>query len=397
MSACQRLPLRLTVPTILVLSAMALPALAAQVFGEVTRHKQVQVEGEDRSNLVVMVSPPQGPPVGVDLGRAEALPSRDLQGRQLRATGEFVRIGDRAVLMAEVLELDGQPQPIARTPSEEQAIAQLAESQQQVGPRQRERQISGRVTRTKEVAIPGADRRNRVATVQTDGGEKVIVDLGPADRIRADEIQGQPIDVQGRVARIGDRLIIVADRYGTGTDRMVTVDRPGTPLARNGRMVAGTETLMVSEAIVGKRVENDRGQHLGTVDDLLAGSGGFIHYLLVSPAEGIDPRGGRIAVPWHAVEAIRDDGVVVPMERANFADAPRFAPDTEAGRDWHVEAHRFFGLTYVPPTFSALDRNGDGTLSRREFSAFEQRLETGVGVGGLPQESPSPRTGTDAD
>lgn len=185
---------------------------AAEVTGEVLRHKEVTVRGEDRNNLVVLVKPAEGPARVVDLGPADRIGDRELQNQQLNAQGRIVRIGDRAVLLADRFELAGERIDVQRPEHAAQA----------------QRTLTGTVIAQKEVARPEGGT-NLVARVETDG-QPVIVDLGPADQARQMVTEGGNIEVVGKPGLVSDRLVLFADQV-SADGQVAQIDRPDAALA----------------------------------------------------------------------------------------------------------------------------------------------------------------------
>jgi hypothetical protein len=88
------------------------------------------------------------------------------------------------------------------------------------------RGVRGWIVRTKTVEVRGAGQHNVVAMLATDrGSERLIVDLGPAEHLRAVPVQpGQRLAAEGVVKRLGDRQVLVATRLLAGSHR-IAVDR----------------------------------------------------------------------------------------------------------------------------------------------------------------------------
>jgi hypothetical protein len=88
------------------------------------------------------------------------------------------------------------------------------------------RGVRGWIVRTKTVEVRGTGQHNLVAMLATDrGGERLIVDLGPAQDLRAMPVQpGQRLAAEGVVKRLGDRQVLVATRLLAGSHR-IAVDR----------------------------------------------------------------------------------------------------------------------------------------------------------------------------
>jgi plastocyanin len=102
------------------------------------------------------------------------------------------------------------------------AIAQHAagtapdRSARQRGPQRAEfeqRQLRGDIVAIKQVPIRQTDIAHVVAQLQTERGDRTIVDLGPASKLRDVRLRsGDTIRLTGRAAQVGDFRIIVAER-----------------------------------------------------------------------------------------------------------------------------------------------------------------------------------------
>ena len=78
-------------------------------------------KGKAQQNRVVLLQTDQGRQIVVDLGPAQALQGVSLQqGAQLDASGQWIRIGDRPVLWANQVTVDGKTMQIKR-PQREQS------------------------------------------------------------------------------------------------------------------------------------------------------------------------------------------------------------------------------------------------------------------------------------
>jgi hypothetical protein len=107
-----------------------------------------------------------------------------------------------------------QQQQASATPPDETR----QEAQQRT---QQLRQASGEVLELKSVDIRGTDGSNAVALLETERGDRrLVVDLGPEDRVEGKIDQGDRIRVEGVVHRIGDTQLLVARRVEAGGERM---------------------------------------------------------------------------------------------------------------------------------------------------------------------------------
>jgi hypothetical protein len=94
-------------------------------------------------------------------------------------------------------------------------------------PSDRLREVSGEVVSTKHVEVRGAGTENLVVLLAPRRGhDRLVVDLGPADAWRSIDLErGDNLAVEGRLAEVGDRRVLVAQRARAGDGCIVTVDR----------------------------------------------------------------------------------------------------------------------------------------------------------------------------
>ena len=90
-----------------------------QVSGTVVRSENVQIQDQGRDteqqNRVILLQTQDGQHLVIDLGPEEYLQHvRLLPGTHLKAQGRIVRMGDRAVLLAQQIETQGQSLRVQR-------------------------------------------------------------------------------------------------------------------------------------------------------------------------------------------------------------------------------------------------------------------------------------------
>jgi hypothetical protein len=85
--------------------------------------------------------------------------------------------------------------------------------------------VSGKVTAIKVVKLKDSNQRHLVAQIQTSGGNKKIVDLGPREDANALQLQlGDRVEVRGMTTQIGGRSVMIANHAKTN-DGMLSIDR----------------------------------------------------------------------------------------------------------------------------------------------------------------------------
>jgi sporulation protein YlmC with PRC-barrel domain/nitrate reductase NapAB chaperone NapD len=313
-------------------------AAEQQVSGQVQRTKNVEVrtldpKGKAQQNRVVLLQTDQGRRIVVDLGPAQALQGVSLQqGAQLDASGQWIRIGDRPVLWANQVTVDGKSMQIKR-PQQEQS-----------------RQITGQILRSKQVDIKGTDFTNQVVLLQTDQGRQLVADLGPMTNLRGLRLQpGAEIEVRGRPGRVGDQLVLMADQVSAGgktvsihRERQQAAYRPQQQAAqqrtwsaqqaskRSGQQQTPSHMNITSaRRLIGRSVQDNQGNGVGEVTHLMIhGVTGDVRVLLIGSKQGSQMEQGSqtgqdlIPVPWEAV-SLQEQTLTVNATPEALKQVPR--------------------------------------------------------------------------
>ena len=183
----------------------------AEVSGKVENTKRIKVRnGPER--LVAQVSGEQGKKIVVDLGPANRLGKSDQQassqqaqnqqpagnqqnqqaaikqGETIKARGPMLKVGDKQVLVADVVTIGSQ---------KEQQINRSGQ------------QLSGQITKMKTAKVRGQD--HQLAIIKLQSGQQALVDLGQADKLQADLAANDQIQVSGVPVKVQDRLVFLAN------------------------------------------------------------------------------------------------------------------------------------------------------------------------------------------
>jgi len=202
--------------------------------GKVLEHKQVQVKGGD-AHMVVLLGMEGGQRAVVDLGPVGPLTGHQIdQGDQLSVMGQPGRVEDRVVLFASQMTKDGQQVAIQRPAGEQQR--QMARKEGQPGEQadiaafmEQPHSLKGTIAKQKEVQVKGSDRTHRVLLVESEQGPSYVVDVGPSEHTAQANLEpGAAIDAKGKLVRIGDRLVLMADE-ATIDEQSVRIERRQGP------------------------------------------------------------------------------------------------------------------------------------------------------------------------
>ena len=179
------------------------------VSGKVQQTKLVNVRG-GKQHVVVAIQPQQqqqdqkGQPVIADLGRAEDL--KDLNpkvGNQITVKGPKAQVGKQTVILAKSIESGGQTKQVNRDA----------------------RSITGKVLSTHKAKVRGKEHlMAMVETKQKEKTHKIAVDLGPADKLRADISKGSSVTISGFPVKVKDKSLIMA-RWIKQGEQFVQIDR----------------------------------------------------------------------------------------------------------------------------------------------------------------------------
>jgi plastocyanin len=203
-----------------------------EIEGEVTNVKEATVHGEKRQ--VAALKSAQGQQLVVDLGSKNALQDLEItKGDRLTVAGPAARIGGKRILLAQHLKMNGQRREIRRDGQE----------------------VRGEIERLRRLTARGDGSARMVANILTDDDNRVMVDLGPSDRLQKLELrEGDRITVRGPVARIDDGRVMMANRVEAG-GQQVAVDR--------GPSDSG-QRQQVSDRVTRRRGQSDEGSREGT-------------------------------------------------------------------------------------------------------------------------------------
>ncbi|QDT02056.1 hypothetical protein K227x_04270 [Rubripirellula lacrimiformis] len=156
---------------------------AQTVSGKITESKYVRRLGG--LALLLQVNANDGKSVWVDMGSDPAF--QLFEGDSLTATGPISKAGNKQVLVATEIETQGKQVPITRNG----------------------RRYSGKIESTRTAKVRGEQRT--VAKVKTEDGKTLTVDMGvPSEEKKWKK--GDEVNVTGVPVKIGDRVILIADK-----------------------------------------------------------------------------------------------------------------------------------------------------------------------------------------
>jgi hypothetical protein len=199
-----------------------------QVEGQILKEKEVQIKGKDQNNRVILIEAKDGRRIAIDLGPTQNLADVQIQvGQNASVKGRLVRIGDRKVLFAGELTVNGKTVQIRRM-MEQSQIRQRNAGQKDAGTSEEEsmcqpQQISGQIVKERDVSVKNTGMRNKIVLVKTPQGRMIIADLGPSEKLGDLQLTAdRSIQVQGRWLRVGNQPVILVEQ--------VTMNGKTTPI-----------------------------------------------------------------------------------------------------------------------------------------------------------------------
>lgn len=111
--------------------------------------------------------------------------------------------------------------------------------------------------------------------------------------------------------------------------------------------------------LIGKDVQNQQGEEVGEISDLMLNTRGNIDFLILSRGDDLVP------IPWQAVKQPgAEDALVVNMDKAKLDKAPRFSEKDWAGfneTEYQDEVRGYYGVKGMegPEEINPKDRDLD--------------------------------------
>lgn len=87
-------------------------------------------------------------------------------------------------------------------------------------------QLTGKVINQREVAVSGGQGPNKIVLMETQDGQRLAVDLGPASKLQGTDFKtGSPISLSGTVVEISGQPVFMATRLDLN-GKNLNIDRP---------------------------------------------------------------------------------------------------------------------------------------------------------------------------
>lgn len=123
------------------------------------------------------------------------------------------------------------------------------------------------------------------------------------------------------------------------------VESLNPPLAKTGE---ASDASLAASDIIGSRVDNPAGEHLGKIEDLTIDlNQGRIAYAVLSFGGFLGLGDKLFALPWNALKInARDQRFILDVDKETLEAAPGFDKDNwpdMADPAWGSEIHRYYG------------------------------------------------------
>ncbi len=204
-----------TLACLTLFALLAGPAIAAEVNGVILDTKEVQVKDKDVQNKVLLLKTGNERIIVADMGPAKDLEDVALEkDKQIKLEGDSVRVGNRPVFLVSKANIEGREIKVKRgeTPEVSKKGTDI-------------KNVKGQIINEKNVDIKGQDQTHKVVMLETEKGNHIVADLGPGENLNDLKVQkGKEIEVQGRITRVSDHLVVIADKV-QADDKTVEIER----------------------------------------------------------------------------------------------------------------------------------------------------------------------------
>lgn len=171
------------------------------VQGEVERLKTIEVRSG--THLVARLDPHGDPSVIVDLGPHSAWQDKAMkEGVDIQVHGPIAEVGDKRILVAQNVEMDGKMIDLERNPLK----------------------LTGRVKATRGVMVRG--EKHLLLVLTHDDGD-YLVDLGPAEQFEGSLSSGEAVAVRGVPTRVQDGRRVLMATHLTADETTHEIERSG--------------------------------------------------------------------------------------------------------------------------------------------------------------------------
>jgi hypothetical protein len=183
------------------------PSDSKTVSGTIENKKNVSVRGE--SHVVAQLKNTNNQMTIVDLGRQAQLQDAALEkGKRISVTGPATKVGDKSVVVAKSITVDGKKTEIDRQP----------------------RSFEGTIVETRQIKVRGQD--HLLAVVNLKDGGKRLIDLGRRDPLQQLELKKDAhVIVQGVPVKVHNQQMVMGHTV-EARNKKVSIDRRPTQQSR---------------------------------------------------------------------------------------------------------------------------------------------------------------------
>lgn len=274
-------------------------------------------------------------------------PQRQQSGQQQQAQGQQNQGGQQQTQRRQAQQqAQGQQ-------NQQQAQGQRRGGQQQAQASKEYQQVRGTIRGIRRVNVRGSDRPAILVLLETQGGNRVVADLG-TEQLGVQLQEGEQLAVRGRPVSIGNQRIVLQANAVRYAGQTLDVNRPAP------RQSARRQTAQAQGGGAGRQT---------------------------AQAQGGGGQGQRLQLgPYDANRDARFSAR--ELTRALYDDFDRDGNGTLSIAEWDRGIDRMFGEGDVNLRVSQWDRNGNDRISRTEFrrglerSGLLARVNSDYAMGG---------------
>ncbi len=205
--------------------------------GKVADVWEAEVRSKDDENKVVLIETDQGQLVLAELGPADKV-SVD-EGADALVIGQIMSVGGAKRFVPQAVKV-GKNAPAPGVGAKESDHAKHS--------KQPERQrVSGKVVDEEKLSAKESKIKHQVVVLEVTPEQRILVDLGPSDQLKALEIdENDKLVIDGQAIEVNESYLLVADNVQKG-NKKVRVQRQAVPTGKAAKKARNFSPTLESE------------------------------------------------------------------------------------------------------------------------------------------------------
>jgi len=186
---------------------------------------EVRQKGDDKDNKVVLVETDQGQVVLADLGPSERV--KVDEGTRVTVTGQMMKVDGISRFVPQTIAVG---KAMAAAPGNTQVKPQAA----MPATRPQKQRVSGKIVDKEKMNAKETKIDHQLAVLEITPEQRVLVDLGPSDQLKAMELdEDDRVVVEGENTQVNETFVLIADKVEKG-DKKVRIQRSALPTGKAG-------------------------------------------------------------------------------------------------------------------------------------------------------------------